>query len=375
VTADSSAPDPNAEPPDASERWTVPISILAGLAVIAAIWAGQDVLIPLVFGALMSYALDPLHRRFVALGMPRGLAAVLLLVAVLGIAIVGAVALRNQASTFVNRLPALTQKLRQALRDGRGAFGSTVQPMQQAANELKKAADESIPRAAPGITRVLVEDPPMRLSDLLWKGTMGAIGFAAQATIVLFLVYYMLASGDRYKRKLLEIAGPSRFRKRLTLEIVNGITAQMERFLIARVLITGIVGVATGLGLWALGMPQPVMWGIAAGVLNNIPYLGPATVVGAATLTALVQFGTLEMAGAVCGVSASIAMLEGFLVTPWIMGRAGRMDTGVVFVSLMFWGWLWGIWGLLFAVPIMMAIKAACDHIPEFNAVSELLRE
>jgi predicted PurR-regulated permease PerM len=204
---------------------------------------------------------------------------------------------------------------------------------------------------------------------------MGAIGFAVQAVMVLFLAYYMLASGDRYKLKLIEIAGPSRFRKRLTLGILNSITAQVERFLLARAFISAIVGIATGVALAALGLSQPIIWGIAAGVLNNIPYVGPSAVVGAAALTGLVQFGTIEMAGAVGGAATAIAAVEGFVLTPWLMGRAGRMDTGVVFVSLLFWGWLWGIWGLLFAVPIMMSVKAVADNIDEPGFVRQFLRE
>src|SRR4030095_13601987 len=121
----------------------------------------------------------------------------------------GAVGLRGQASAFVGRLPAVTQKFREALRSGRGAI-STMKPMQQAANDLKKAAEETGLRPASDVTRVQLEEPAMRLSDLLWRGTMGAVEFAVQATMVLFLGYYMLASGDRYKRKLLEVAGPSR---------------------------------------------------------------------------------------------------------------------------------------------------------------------
>jgi len=194
-------------------------------------------------------------------------------------------------------------------------------------------------------------------------------------TMVLFLVYYLLASGDQYKRKLLKVIGPSLFRKRLTLEILNEITEQIGRFIMARILISVIVGTATGLAVWWLGLPQPAVWGFAAGVLNNIPYLGPAAAVVGITLAALVQFGTVTMAGAVGGAAGLIAAIEGLVITPWLMGRAGRMNTGIVFVSLMFWSWVWGVWGLLFAVPIMMAVKAICDHIPEYDFASEFLRE
>jgi predicted PurR-regulated permease PerM len=122
-------------------------------------------------------------------------------------------------------------------------------------------------------------------------------------------------------------------------------------------------------------MSQASIWGIIAGVLNNIPYLGPSAATIAIALAGLVQFGSLKMALAVGGAAGFIAALEGLAITPWIMGRAGRMNTGVVFVSLMFWGWIWGVWGMLFAIPIMMALKAIGDHVPSFHVVSEVLSE
>ena len=97
-------------------------------------------------------------------------------------------------------------------------------------------------------------------------------------------------------------------------------------------------------------------------------------VVGAA-IAAFVQFRSLEMTAAVAGVSVAIGALEGNVLTPWLMSRAGDMNAGAVFVSLMFWGWIWGVWGLLLAVPITAAVKATCEKIPEFQNVAELLKK
>jgi predicted PurR-regulated permease PerM len=271
----------------------------------------------------------------------------------------------------VNRLPVLTEKLREALRDGRG----TMQPVQQAADDINEAAGQTSPRPPRGVTRVQVEEPTTRVSDLIWLGTMGAIQFVVQATIVLFLVYYLLATGDRYKAKILTLAGPSMSRRHVTTEILHRITEQIERFLIARVIITLIVSVASVASFLALGLNQAIIWGILTGLLNNIPYAGPSVAVVAVSLAAMVQFGTLEMVLAAGTVTMIISVIEGFVLTPWMMGRAGRMNTAAVFVSLMFWGWIWGSWGLLLAVPIMMTIKAVCDHIEAFTPVSELLSE
>jgi predicted PurR-regulated permease PerM len=363
------------QPVNTGSTVRVLLTIITVVLVVGALWLAQVLLIPLMLAVLITCGLEPLHRVFVRRGIPRGAsAAVLLIAVVLGLSAAGW-ALHTQAATFVNRLPVLTQRLRDAMRDGRGALGSTMQPVQQAANELKKAADESAPPPAKGVTRVQVEQPPIRVGDVVWRGTMGALGTLGQASMVLFLIYYLLSSGDRYKEKLLKLAGPSKVRKHLTLEILNGITEQIERFLVARVVISTMVGVATTLALSALGVSQPVMWGLVAGVLNNVPYLGPITAVGAIALASLVQFGTAGMAAAAGGAAALIALFEGFAITPWMMGRAGRMNTGVVFLSLMFWGWIWGVWGMLFAIPIMMAVKAVCDHIDALESFGEVLGE
>lgn len=365
--------------PDASSttgrRTDLPLRLIAFVLIVAAVWSAQVLLIPLVFAALASCGLEPVHRRLVRLGLPRGLSAAAVVIAVVGVLTVAGFSLRGQVAVFINHLPALTQTVRDAVRDGGGALSSTVQPVQRAADALKRAADESAPPPARGVTRVQVEQPAMRLSDWLWRGTMGALEMLLQGTMVLFLIYYLLASGDRYKEKLLRIAGPSAPRQHLTVEILNRIIEQIERFLVARVIISVIVGTATGLALATLGVSQALIWGIVAGVLNNIPYLGPSLAVAAIALAALVQFGSLEMAAAAGGASAVIALVEGFGVTPWIMGRAGRMNTGVVFVSLMFWGWIWGVWGMLLAVPIMMAVKAVCDHVDAFRPLREVLSE
>jgi predicted PurR-regulated permease PerM len=369
-----SKPESKAEPRWVTGALRFPLGLVTFIVVVAALWTAKAVLIPLAMAALASCGLRPIHDALVRLRIPRNVSAAAVVSGVVVLLAGSALALQTPAANFVSRLPAITQQLRNTLNQGR-ALQSTVQPVQQAANELKKATETEPPPPEKGVTRVRVEDPPLRLSDLLWRGTMNVMEFAVQATMVIFLVFYLLASGDRYKEKLMAMAGPSVFRKHLTLEIINRIVEQVERFLIARVIISLIVTIATGAALALLGVSQWVIWSLAAGLLNNIPYLGPTVAVTAIAFAALAQFGTLEMVLAAGGAAGAIAFVEGFVLTPWIMGRAGRMNAGVVFVSLMFWGWIWGTWGMLLAVPIMMAVKAVCDHVEKFRPVSELLSD
>jgi predicted PurR-regulated permease PerM len=247
--------------------------------------------------------------------------------------------------------------------------------MQQAAADLKHAADGAPPAIPRGVTRVAVEEPGFRLTDLLWRGSLGAIEAIGQATIVGFFVFYLLAFGDLYKRKLVRIAGPSMEKRRLSVEILEDISRQIERFLMVRVIISLIVGVTTWVTFWSLGVAQPVMWGIAAGVLNTVPYVGPCAVIAAAGVAGLMQFGNAGMSALLAGTCLLIASLEGLIITPWLMSRAGRMNAGMIFVSLSFWGWIWGMWGLLLAVPIMMVIKTVSERVDGWHAISAVLDE
>lgn len=364
-----SAADPPSRPP--ADRRGLTLTLIAVLASIAVLWWARVWLITLVLGVLLSYALEPLQRRLVAWGVPRVLAASLLLTSLAGAAAGSGYLLRFQAAAFMSQLPLAAQRVRTFMRDGRGA----IEQVQQAATELKRAADESAPAPERGVTRVRVDDPGIRVADLLWRGSFSAVEVAIQITIVMFLVFYLLAYSDLYKRKVLRIAGPSISKKRVTLEILNQITEQIERFLLARVVISVMVGAATAIAFWVLGVSSPAVWGIGAGVLNTVPYVGPSVVAVAAAAAGFLQFGTGGMALLLGGTAVGIACVEGFLVTPWLMGRASRMNAGAVFVCLSFWGWIWGVWGVLLAVPIMMVIKAICDHIQGWNPVSELLSE
>ena len=124
-----------------------------------------------------------------------------------------------------------------------------------------------------------------------------------------------------------------------------------------------------------MGVHQPAVWGLAAGILNTIPYFGPIVVMAASALVVMMQFDSVPMMLLVAGVSVAITSVEGFLLTPWLMSRAGRMNAVAVFVSLLFWGWMWGLWGVLLATPILMAVKTVAEHIEEFQPIAEVLAE
>jgi len=182
-----------------------------------------------------------------------------------------------------------------------------------------------------------------------------------------------MVSGDTFRRKLIKLAGPSLSSKKITLQALHEITAQIQRYLQVQLATSAMVGVLTGLALWAIGLENAVVWGIAAAVLNLVPYVGSLITAVASGAVAFLQFGSSNMALLVAGASVVIQTIEGNLVTPWLTSRASRMNPVAVFVGLLAWGWLWGIWGLLLGLPILMIIKAVCDRVDDLKPIGEFL--
>jgi predicted PurR-regulated permease PerM len=363
-------------PPVTPERRPA-IRVVPALAVIVGLWLGQIVLIPLVVSVLVSYALEPIVSRLESLHIARPFAVPLLFIALLGLSGFGIYSLRGAAASFIEQLPEAAYAVRQLFESDHRDHPGAVARVQQAAQELEKAAtDAAGPNRAPtGVTSVRIEERTFKWTDYLWQGSRGALEIAGQFFVMLCLVYYLLASGDLYKRKLLRIVGPSFSQKKITVQILSEIDRQIERFLLARLFINAIVGLVVWMGFRMLGLREAGIWGLVAAVLFAVPYVGPAVVCLGAAVAGFVQFGSLSMAGAAGGLSLTIAAIEGNVLAPWLMSRAGRMNAVAVFVSLLFWGWIWGVWGLLLAVPIMASAKAACERIDDLSSYAELLTE
>jgi predicted PurR-regulated permease PerM len=356
----------------------VALTIVAFLALMVVLQYAQAMIIPIVLGQLIYYALDPLVTGLARLRVPRALGAALVLLAI----VVGSgrliYELSGQAQTIVQQLPDAARQVRRALEQQQAkGTASTIEQVQQAATELEKAANAAAtaPPAPSGVTRVQVEEAPVNVNDYLWSSSFGIGMMLVQALLVLFLAYFLLTSGDLFKRKLVHIVGPSFAQKKITVQILQDIDQQIARFLVVQVITSVVVGVATWLALRWIGLGQPAVWGLLAGVFNTIPYFGPVAVTATIAAVAFLQFETLRMTLLAGGLAFAITTFEGLGLTPWLAGRAARMNAVAIFIGLVFWGWVWGIWGLLLAVPMMMVIKAVCDHVEDFKAIGELLGE
>ena len=364
------------EPRIPTEVHSVPLILLTVFAVVFILDWAQTVFIPLILGVIISYALSPLVNQLHKWHMPRAIGAALLLLMIVGGIGSLAYSLEDDASSMIETLPEAAQKFRHTVRREWGMSRGAIENVQKAADQLEHAANETAaasPPAPRGVTRVQIESPKFNMRDYLWNGTRGALSFISLAVMVLFLAYFLMVSGDTFRRKLVKLSGPTLSKKKITVQMLNEINVQIQRYLLVQVLTSVLVGITSWLAFLWIGLEHAAVWGIAAGVLNLVPYLGAIIIIGGTALVGFLQFGTIAMALTVAGISLLIHTLEGNLLTPWLTGRASRMNAVIVFAGVLFWGWLWGAWGLLLGMPIMMAIKSVCDRVEEFRPVGEFM--
>jgi predicted PurR-regulated permease PerM len=360
-------------PVDVRSAALVVVAVLAS--VVALRWAAA-VFIPLMLSLILTYALAPVVDRLERWRLPRAVGAALILLGIGGAFGWTGYSLAGSAAELVDSLPVAAQKLRLAMVRGSRQNTSALDTVQQAAAQLEQAAQAAPAQAGRrGATRVIVERPPFNVRDYLWSGTVGLVTAVGQLTLVAFLTFFALCSGTTFRRKLVKITGHSLQKKKITVHVLDDITRHIERYLLVQIATSALVGIATGLSFWAIGVENAAVWGILAGVTNLIPYIGSVAMMGASALVAFLQFNSIEMALLVGGASLLIHTLIGNLLTPWLTSRAGRMNPVAVFVGVIFWGWLWGMWGLLLGIPIMMVVKAICDRIEDLQPVGELLGE
>lgn len=330
----------------------------------------QPVLIPLVLAALMFYALDPSVDWLERVHVPRAIGAAVMLLAVLAACGALAYSLQGQALTVIDELPTGARRLASSLRKTPVVDPSTLDKVQQAADALQSASTQATPPK--GVLRVQVQEEPFRATTFLWSSSMGLMSTLNQLVMVVFLTYFMLLSDQLFKRKLVEMVG-TLSEKKTTVLVLEDIAGSIEQFIKIQFMTSTAVALVTWAALWAIGLKQAALWGLLAGVFNSIPYYGPLLVTAGLSIVGYLQFGTIAMTTLVAGVSLLITTLEGFLLTPTLVGRASSMNQVAVFAGLLFWSWIWGVWGILLAVPMLMVIKAVCDHVEALQPVGHLM--
>jgi len=361
------------EPPRPLRAGERALVVLAVLALIAAAKIAEPFIVPVVAGALLSYALAPLVIRLERIHVHRVIGAALVLVLTIAAVAGSAYLLRADATALVAELPDAARKIRAAAHDHRGGPDGPIDHVRAAAAELNKAAAEATggPQAPP-------QPPPAPsiatdLQRWVTDESANVLGVIGQLGIAFLLAYFLLAAGDTFRRKVVRLTGPTLAKRRITVEILNDIHVQVQRYLLVLLATNILIGLAIWGVLVAFGIERAGLWGAVAGILHVVPYVGTGLTTAAIGLAAYVQTGSLGQTFGIGFAVLAVGSAIGMGLVPWLQGRAASMNAAAVFIALLFFGWLWGGWGLLLGAPLVAVLKTVADRVPRMEAIGELL--
>ena len=323
---------------------SVAIWILAAVAMIWFLREARDLLIPIALGVLISYALEPIVGWLERRGVARPLGAGLVMLTILSASAAAVYAFRDDAASVIREAPRAMERLRETMAaeigiDAGAARGNTAAP--------SSATDASNLR--------------------------GLASVGVQVLVVFFLIFFLLISTPRFHQRLLDFASSDAGERRTAASVFAEINTQIQRYLLVLLVTAVMVGALTWAVLAWQKVEHAAMWGILAGILNSIPYFGPVIVCGGLFVVGLIQDGGMSQALQISGAALLITSLEGWLVTPALMGKAEKMSVLAVFIGLVVWIWLWGEWGTILAVPMLAVIKSVCDHIDGLKRFGRLM--
>jgi predicted PurR-regulated permease PerM len=351
------------------------LGLIATITFIFALQWAQKFLVPLILAIFIAYTINPLVKALQALKLPRLLSTVLVTIGLLSSGIGIAVALQGQFVSIIEALPEASHKLSRLIETAPNGQPGTLEQMQSAATEIVRAASSGSTSGRPVKKAVVTEVANVKVVDWVWAGSLGMLSFVGQATMVIFLVFFLLLSGDTFKRKLVKLTGPSLSQKKITVHILDEINTSIQNYMFMLLVTNVMLALCMWLMLHLIGVENAGAWAVAAGLLHIMPYFGSLIATAVIGLAAFLQFESLQMLLLVAGLTIGIASLIGTVVTTWMTGRIAKMNSVAVFVSLLFGAWLWGVWGMLLGVPMIVILKVIAERLEGLEFVAELLAE
>jgi Predicted permease len=359
----SAPPEPVTDPVPPAKHPRDPVRVAAmGLFVIALLFTlyfGRDVLLPIMLALILSLLLRPCVRGLYRLGLPEGLGAALMVILVFGTALMTAYTLANPAAEWVNRMPRVLHELEFKLGDIREGINRA----REASRQLEQITSDQN-----GASREVVVRGPS-LAEQVFAQVEAVI---ANVVILQVLLYFFLARG---RQSLEALIGTMRsVDDRIHYAMVAATVQQnIAAYLATITVINFFLGVATALAMWMWGLPNAALWGTLAGLINYIPFIGPAVVTAVLFLVSVLSFEGVPHIFGPPLTFVALATLEGNFLTPMIVGRRLALNPIAVFVSILFWGWMWGIPGALLAVPILAILKILFDAHEPLKPIGALL--
>lgn len=330
------------------------------LAFVYALYFARDFFMPVLLAFLLALMLTPIVRVLRKRGVPSAVSATMLvLLSSAGIATTGYL-LSGPIVQLATDAPAIGREVRQRLADLRKPFDHLLSVTRQV-EHITEATQE------PGVQKVVVAQP-----GIISRAAGSLVSAATSIAIVFVLSLFLLASGTMFYEKIIQSFARLSEKKR-ALRLVYDVEREISRYLLTVALINGGLGLGVGLGLWAIGVPDPLVWGVAAALLNFLPYIGAAVTVLAVAAISLVSFDSLGYALLAPAFVILCNTVEGQFVTPLIVGRRLEINAVAIFIAVAFWSWLWGFVGALIAVPLLVVIKVFCDHFEGLHHVGNFL--
>lgn len=332
------------------------LGCILALLVVLALYLASPILIPITVAVVFNLLLSPAVGRLRRIGLPASLSAGLVVLALAVVLGYGIFSLSGPAGDWLERLPLSLREAELKVRE--------MLPGLHAAQEAAERVQDMSGNAAPGVT--------VNEGGFLQTAALQSTRFLAQSLVTVMLLYFLLAAEDRFLRRLVR-AMPGFGRKRRVLAVTRAVQRDITIYLGAIALVNIGLGTATAAAMALAGMPNPVLWGVVAGLLNFIPYVGALVTTAVLALAALLHFDSLGHALVPPGLFLLLTNLEAHLVTPTVVARRLTLDPAVVFLALVVWTWLWGVAGALLAVPLLVALKAFADHIVSLRPIAELI--
>lgn len=334
------------------------------LLVFYSLYFAREFVMPVVLAFLLTFLLAPVVRALRRVGVPETIGAALVILAFLSGVGYGVYSLSGPARDWIERAPEGMRRVERRVRDLQRPVTEVREAAEQVQEQVEEMAGQGR-RQRP--TEVQLEGET--LTGLVFTTTQA---FLAGAVVTVILLYFLLASGDLFLRKLVRVL-PRLRDKKAAIEIARDMEDHVSTYLVTMTLINLGLGLAVGAAMRLAGMPNPVLWGAAAAVMNFVPYLGPLVTLVMIALVSLLTFENLGRAIVAPALYLGLNALEGYVVTPMLLGRRLLLNPVVIFLGIIFWGWLWGIPGALLAVPILVSFKIFCDHIEPLSPIGEFL--
>jgi len=335
---------------------------LKGLFAIASFYTlyfARALILPFILALLLNFLLRPVVRALRKIKIPEFAGAAFVLVALLGSAGYGVIRLSGPAAEWINKVPESLHEIESKV----GFLRKPLEGVNNAVEELKSVARMGAEK------KPEVEIRPPGITDAVLTGTREVI---AKSSVMFILLYFLLASGDLFLRKLIKLF-PTLQKKKEIVGIIREVEHHTSRYLYTVTAINVLTGISIGVGMYLIGMPNSFLWGAMAGFLVFLPYIGPLIGISIVTIVAFLTFASLGRILLAPAIYIALEVIQGQIVTPMVLGLRFALNPVAIFIWLIFWGWMWGIVGAILAFPMLTIFKILCDHIQPLGPIGEFL--